>query len=171
MIGTFISFDKDLGRAKVDWRVKMKTKMVLWVVALGVIFLIMTQNWEFYMSRQALNLDLYYTRIHLPELPVAVLFLLIFIFGVSVSSLSFYIDRFVLRRKMKKLNGALESCSQKSAQLEAALAGNKHIEKPRSFFFWRRKTSELNRQSGAEGERGIMSSARYQQAEGQGSGL
>jgi hypothetical protein len=171
VIGTFISFDKDLGRAKVDWRVKMKTKMVLWVVALGVIFLIMTQNWEFYMSRQALNLDLYYTRIHLPELPVAVLFLLIFIFGVSVSSLSFYIDRFVLRRKMKKLNGALESCSQKSAQLEAALAGNKHTEKPMSFFFWRRKTSELNRQSGAEGERGIMSSARYQQAEGQGSGL
>jgi hypothetical protein len=149
----------------------MKTKMVLWVMALGVIFLIMIQNWEFYMSKQTLSLDLYYTRIHFPELPVAVLFLLVFIFGVSVSSLSYYIDRFFIRRQMKKLNSALESCSQKSAQLEAALAGNKSTEKPRSFFFWRRKSSELSRQSGEKSERGIMNSARYQQAEGQGSGL
>lgn len=78
-------------------------------MALAVIGLMMTQNWEFYMSKQALNLDLYYTRIHLPELPVAILFFLVFIFGLLISSLSFYIDRFAVGRKMKKLNHALES--------------------------------------------------------------
>ncbi|MGE5256627.1 MAG: hypothetical protein ACM3KE_08165 [Hyphomicrobiales bacterium] len=147
----------------------MKAKMILWVMALGVLGLIMTQNWEFYMSRQALNLDLYYTQIHLPELPVAVLFLFVFIFGVLTSSLSFYIDRFVFRRQVKKLNSALESCSQKSAQLEAAMAGAERTEKPRSFFFWRRKSTELNRQPGEEGERGLVDPAPYQRAERLGS--
>jgi uncharacterized integral membrane protein len=147
----------------------MKAKLILWVMALGVLGLIMTQNWEFYMSRQALNLDLYYTQIHLPELPVAVLFLLAFIFGVLISSLSFYIDRFVFRRQVKKLNSALESCSQKSAQLEAAIAGTKSTEKPKSFFFWRKKSSELNRQPGEEDERGLVVPAPYQRAERQGS--
>jgi hypothetical protein len=90
VIGTYISFDKYAGRKEFDWRVEMKTKIILWVMALAVIGLIMTQNWEFYMSKQALNLDLYYTRIHLPELPVAVLFFLVFIFGSLISSLFLY---------------------------------------------------------------------------------
>lgn len=169
MIGAYISFDKYAGRKEFDWRAEMKTKIILWVMALAVMGLIMTQNWEFYMSKQALNLDLYYTQIHLPELPVAVLFFLVFIFGLLISSLSFYIDRFVIRRKMKKLNSALESCSKRSAQLEAAMVGTKRTEKQRSYFFWRRKLPGLNRQSGEMSERGLIDPPRYQQAEGQGS--
>lgn len=138
-------------------------------MALAVIGLIMTQNWEFYMSKQALNLDLYYTRIHLPELPVAILFFLVFIFGLLISSLSFYIDRFVIKWKMKKLNHALESCSKRSAQLEAAMVGTNRTEKQRSFFFWRRKFPGLNRQSGEISEPGIIDPPRDQQAEGHGS--
>jgi hypothetical protein len=125
-------------------------------MAFTVIGLMMTQNWEFYMSKQALNLDLYYTRIHLPELPVAILFFLIFIFGLLISNLSFYIDRFVIKRKMKKLNSALESCSKRSAQLEAAMAGTNRTEKQRSFFVWRRKFSRLNRQPSEIIERGLI---------------
>jgi uncharacterized integral membrane protein len=147
----------------------MKAKMILWVMALGVLGLIMTQNWEFYMSQQALNLDLYYTRIHLPELPVAVLFLFVFVFGVLISSLSFTIDRFAIRRQVKKLNSALESCSQKSAQLEAAMAGKKGSEKQKSFFFWRRKSSEPNGPPEEQGEPGLLDPEPYQQAGGQGS--
>ena len=126
----------------------MKTKMIVWAMAFAALGLVMTQNWEFCMSKQALNLDLHYTRINLPELPVAVLFLLVFIYGMSISSLSFYIDRFALRRKMKKLNRALESCSKKSAELETAMAEKKTTEKPRSFFFWRKKSPELDHPSG-----------------------
>jgi len=58
-------------------------------MAFAALGLVMTQNREFYMSKQALNLDLHYTRINLSELPVSVLFLLVFIFGMSISSLSF----------------------------------------------------------------------------------
>lgn len=101
---------------------EMKLKMIIWVIGLGLIGLIMNQNWEFFMSKEALNLSLHYTRFHLPELPVAVLFLLVFIFGLLISSVSFYIDRFAIRRKINKLSSALESCSKKSAQLEAAMA-------------------------------------------------
>jgi hypothetical protein len=147
----------------------MKTKIILWVMALALMALTMTQNSEFCMSKQALNLDLYYTRIHLPEVPVAVLFFLVFIFGSLISSLSFYVDRFVIRRKMKKLNSALESCSKRSAELEAAMVGTKHTEKQRSFFFWRRKFPGLNRPSGEISERGVVAPPRYQQPEGQGS--
>lgn len=147
----------------------MKPKIIIWVMALAVMGLIMTQNWEFYMSKQALNLDLYYTQIHLPELPVAVLFSLVFFFGLMISSLSFFIDRFVIRRKMQKLNSALESCSKRSAQLEAAIAGAKPTEKQRTYFFWRRKFPGLNRQPEEMSERGLIDPPRYQKTEGPGS--
>jgi hypothetical protein len=147
----------------------MKTRTILWVMALGVVGLIMTQNREFYMSNQALNIDFYYTRFHLPELPVAVLFFLVFIFGLSISSLSFYIDRLVIRRQMKKLSSALESCSKKSAQLEAAMAGDKRADKPRFSFFWRKKFPESNCQPGEMSERGLLDTERYQPIGGQGS--
>lgn len=141
----------------------MKAKRILWVLALAAMGLMMTQNWEFFRLKQALDLNLYYTRVRLPELPVAVLFFFVFVFGLLISSLSFFLDRFAIRRKMYKLNGALESCSKKSAQLEAALAGKIGTDKPRSFLFWRRKSSGADRVS--EGMiRRHTDSARCQQA-------
>ena len=58
----------------------MKPKIIIWIIDLGLVGLVMKQNWEFFMSQLALNLTVYHTRFHFPDPPVAVLFFACFYF-------------------------------------------------------------------------------------------
>jgi uncharacterized integral membrane protein len=121
-----------------------KIKLALWVAALAALALVMIQNWAFFRSDQSLHLNLFYSQYQLPEWPVAVLFLSVFIFGCLMSGLSVLPGRIQSGLRIKRLNTALAACTKKISEFQIAARPVNCPEKSKSIAFWRKKGRRQN---------------------------
>jgi uncharacterized integral membrane protein len=124
-----------------------KIKLALWVAALAVLALMIIQNRDFFMSDPVLHLNLYFSQYQLPEWPVAVIFLCVFIFGCLLTSLSVLGDRIKSGLRIKRLNKALDECSKKIADIQNVTGPDNRPEKSKSLAFWRSKSRNQDHQS------------------------
>jgi len=121
-----------------------KIKLALWVAALAALALVMIQNWAFFRSDQSLHLNLFFSQYQLPEWPVAVLFLSVFIFGCLISGMSVLPGRIQSGFRIKRLNTALAACTKKISESQIAARPGNCPEKSKSIAFWRKKGTRQN---------------------------
>ncbi len=96
----------------------MKLRLSIWTLIIFSMALIVYQNREFYLSEQTLTLDLYVSQFGLPPLANVTQALLFFLAGILLACVSLYHERFQLRREIKNLNTAFQSCAQQVTSMK-----------------------------------------------------
>ena len=108
-----------------------KATLIIWVVIFGVIALLIFQNQAFFLTNQALRVNLGVIKVyHTPELPIAILVLLFFLVGILIAYLFNLSARFKARRTIKKLNATIASHNTEVEGLQRELNELKGIETP-----------------------------------------
>ena len=108
-----------------------KATLVIWVIILGFIALVIFQNQDFFMSHQALRLNLgVYNGVLPPDLPIAVVFIFFFFSGLVIAYLFSFSNRFKARRTVKKLNAAIATHKNEVTELKSELDTLKGQETP-----------------------------------------
>jgi uncharacterized integral membrane protein len=96
-----------------------KTKLVLWLIVAAFLGLVIFQNQAFFLSRQSLGLNLWlFDAWHSQELPVAVVALGFFLFGLILAYLFGLPGRFRARKTIKHLNATAASQSEEMEKLK-----------------------------------------------------
>jgi hypothetical protein len=93
-----------------------KAKIAFWGILIAFIALLMYQNWDLFMSKHGLRIDLLFIDYHTPELQNAILFLIFFFAGLLISYFFSLLDRFKSSKIIKNLNASLD---QNQKMLEA----------------------------------------------------
>lgn len=108
-----------------------KATLIIWVIIFGVIALLIFQNQAFFLSNQALRVNLGVIKAyHTPQLPIAILVLFFFLGGVLIAYLFNLSARFKARRTIKKLNATIASQGTEVDGLRRELNALKGIETP-----------------------------------------
>jgi len=108
-----------------------KATLIIWAIIFGVMALFIFQNQSFFLTNQALRVNLgIMEEYHTPELPVAILVLLFFLFGMLIAFLFSLSARFKARRTIKKLNTTLASRDSDVAGLRREIDSLKGVETP-----------------------------------------
>ena len=106
-----------------------KATLIIWVIIFGVIALLIFQNQAFFLSNQALRVNLGVIKAyHTPQLPIAILVLFFFLGGVLIAYLFNLSARFKARRTIKKLNATIASHDTEVDGLRRELNALKGIE-------------------------------------------
>jgi hypothetical protein len=85
-----------------------KAKIAFWGILIAFIALLTYQNWDLFMSKHGLRVNLLFIDYHTPELQNAILFLIFFFAGLLISYFFSLLDRFKSSKIIKKLNASLE---------------------------------------------------------------
>lgn len=80
-----------------------KAKTVLWIIIIGFIGLIIFQNWDYFNTRQALGVDLFFSQFVIPEFSNYFYFLSCFLLGLLLPYIHGFIERLKLNKLIKKL--------------------------------------------------------------------
>ena len=108
-----------------------KATLIIWVIIFGVIALLIFQNQAFFLSNQALRVNLGVIKAyHTPQLPIAILVLFFFLGGVLIAYLFNLSARFKARRTIKKLNATVATQGTEVDGLRRELNALKGIETP-----------------------------------------
>lgn len=108
-----------------------KATLIIWAIIFGVIALLIFQNRPFFLTSQALRVNLGVIKEYItPELPIAILVLLFFLAGIVIAYLFNISARFKARRTIKKLNTTLASHNAELAGLRREINPLKGIETP-----------------------------------------
>jgi uncharacterized integral membrane protein len=108
-----------------------KATLIIWAIIFGVMALLIFQNQAFFLTNQALRVNLGVVNEYLtPELPIAILVLLFFLAGIIIAYLFNISARFKARRTIKKLNTTLTSHNAELAGLRREINTLKGIETP-----------------------------------------
>ncbi|NNL77419.1 MAG: LapA family protein [Desulfobacterales bacterium] len=106
-----------------------KATLITWVIIFGFIALLIFQNQTFFLTNQSLRINLAVTpEYQSPELPIAVLVLLFFVFGIIIAYLFGYSSRFKANRTIKRLNATLNSHKDEVSELRREIDSLKGIE-------------------------------------------
>ncbi len=82
----------------------------------------MYQNQEFFSAKQSLRIDFGVTAEYLtPELPIALLVLILFFFGIVIAYLFSISTRFKAKRSIKKLNTMVASHNKEVSELRSEI--------------------------------------------------
>ena len=110
----------------------MKIRIIIWTVVLAVIALLLHQNRDFYMGEQTLSLNLFFAHWETPPVTNATQVLLAFLAGLVLASISLYHERFKMRRQLKKLTIAFQSCAQQvtDGATECSASGSRLFKLP-----------------------------------------
>lgn len=111
----------------------MKIRLTIWTIVISVIALFFYQNREFYLGEQTLSLNLFFTQWDSPPVAHATQVLIAFLAGLLLASISLYHERFKMRRQLKKLTIAFQSCAQQvtdKAAAECTVSRNKRFKLP-----------------------------------------
>lgn len=119
----------------------MKARLFIWGLVTIAIGLIVYQNQDFYFSEHRLSLNLF-TEFEIPPLANVIHALLYFLAGLLLASISLYHERFKLRRQIKKLDTAFNSCAIEVAEIKSAECPQPQEKRPNFFKRFRRKISE-----------------------------
>jgi hypothetical protein len=85
-----------------------KAKIAFWGILIAFIALLAYQNWDLFMSKHGLRVNLLFIDYRTPELQNAILFLIFFFAGLLISYFFSLLDRFKSSKIIKKLNASLE---------------------------------------------------------------
>ena len=99
-----------------------KVKLAFWLILLGLLGVVGWQNRPFLLDKQGIEIDYFFNSIHIPELQIALYFLIFFLVGLLISYFSSLSERFVARKTIRKLNDELAAARKKNADFEASLA-------------------------------------------------
>jgi len=99
-----------------------KVKLAFWLILLGLLGVVFWQNRPFFLDKQGIEIDYFFNSIHIPELQIALYFLIFFLAGLLISYFSSLSERFVARKTIRKLNDELINVRKQNAELEASLA-------------------------------------------------
>ncbi len=104
-----------------------KVKLILWLLIAVLLAVVFYQNEEFCLNTaQSLRIHLYvFPEYTSPSLPVAVFFVVFFLFGAVVSWLFGLAARFRLRRAIRHLEQARSAQEKEIAGLREEIAGLK----------------------------------------------
>lgn len=87
-----------------------KVKIVLWIIFLGFIAIIFFSNKDYFLAKQGIQINLFFTEpFQIKELPNAVYFLIFFLAGFLVASFISLSERFKSKKTIKNLNAAATS--------------------------------------------------------------
>jgi len=93
--------------------------MVLWAIIVVFIGLIIFQNQEFFLSKQMLRVNLGIVDVYeSAQIPVAIIFLVFFIFGLIIAYLFSLPNRFRTKKMVKKLKAINTSLENELADLK-----------------------------------------------------
>lgn len=82
-----------------------KFKLALWIIILGIIALVIFQNQTFFFGSQSLRVNLWVaSEVQTPPIPIAVVLLIFFAFGLLLAWLFGLPERFRNRKAIKRLN-------------------------------------------------------------------
>lgn len=98
-----------------------KVKLVFWLILLGLLGVVGWQNRPFFLDKQGIGIDYFFGNIYIPELQIALYFLIFFLAGLLVSYFGSLSERFVARRTIRKLTDELTTEKKKNSDLEASL--------------------------------------------------
>ena len=100
--------------------------MVIWAIIIVFIGLIIFQNQEFFLSKQILRVNLGIVDVYeSPQVPVAIIFLVFFFFGVILAYLFSLPERFKTNKMLKKLKTINTSLEDELASIKRDVAGLK----------------------------------------------
>ena len=100
-----------------------KFKLVLWIVILAIIALVIFQNQDFFMNEQSLRINLWVVEEYqTPALPIAIPFLIFFVFGLLIEYLFTVPDRFRSGKTNKKLTATVTSQTSEITKLKEEIA-------------------------------------------------
>jgi uncharacterized integral membrane protein len=101
-----------------------KAKLIVWLLILGLLAVVTFQNEDqFLNTAQSLRLNLkVFPEYVSPSLPVAVFYLLFFVFGLLVAFAFSSLNRFRLRRAFKRLNASIQAQESEIHSLKTELA-------------------------------------------------
>jgi len=99
-----------------------KLKITFWIVVLGLIGLVIVQNWEVFKVENSLRVIVYQT----PPLANAVFFVIFFFFGLLAAYLVSLLKRFKDAKTIRALTARESQLTQAVADLEKQLAVHKH---------------------------------------------
>jgi uncharacterized integral membrane protein len=121
-----------------------KVKIVLWIIFLGLIAVIFFSNKDYFLAKQAIQINLFFTKpFQLQELPNAIYFLIFFLIGFLIAYFISLSERFKSKKTIKNLNTAATS------QLEEISALKKEIELLKSNAYNRQTSTEEKSTTGA----------------------
>ena len=95
--------------------------MILLVIVLGLISLIIYQNWGFIIHKEKLSMNIYFWQDEFQELTNGVLLLALFLIGFLLSYFSNLSVRFKASKKIKALNSINDSQQEMIAALKSKL--------------------------------------------------
>ncbi|MBU4315877.1 MAG: DUF1049 domain-containing protein [Proteobacteria bacterium] len=95
-----------------------KLKIVFWSLIAGFFGLVIAQNQSYFMARQTLDVNLYFGRYSIPELPNLLFLLVFFLIGFLMAYFFGLYDKFKHNKALKNLNQQLTSRAETIARLE-----------------------------------------------------
>ena len=111
------------------WNKNVKrVKIGIWVIIIGFLVLMVSQNQNYFLARQSLGLNLYFKNYSLPEVVNIFLFFICFIVGLLFAAYFLFFDRFKLKKINKMLNTTINTHLQKISSLEKELETIRSIE-------------------------------------------
>jgi uncharacterized integral membrane protein len=102
-----------------------KVKLAFWLILLGLLGVVGWQNRPFLLDKKGIGIDYFFGNIYIPELQIALYFLIFFLAGLLIAYFSSLSERFVARRTIRKLTDELTTEKKKNADLEASLASRR----------------------------------------------
>ncbi len=99
-----------------------KVKLAFWLILLGLLGVVGWQNRPFFLDKQGIGIDYFFGSIHIPELQIALYFLIFFLAGLLIAYFSSLSEQFMARRTIRQLTNELTTEKKKSSDLEASLA-------------------------------------------------
>ena len=98
-----------------------KAKIAFWLILLGFLGMLAYQNWDFFMSRHGLRIDLVVAEYQTPELQNIILFLIFFFTGLLISYFFTLFERFKSKKTVKSLNASLELSQKMLDELKSEI--------------------------------------------------
>ena len=103
-----------------------KFKVVLWVIILGIIALVIFQNQTFFLGSESLRINPWVVpEYQTPPIPIAIIVLIFFIFGLLLSYIFGVPERLRNRKAIKRLNVTTASQKDEIDKLQNELAALK----------------------------------------------
>ncbi|PID40870.1 MAG: hypothetical protein CR984_00985 [Proteobacteria bacterium] len=104
-----------------------KVKVAFWIVVIGLVALIVGQNWEFFKTPTSLLVNLFFAKYETPHLANAVFFVAIFFIGLLISYFFSLFKQYKDGKTIKTLRAKEASLVETVSSLEKQLAA---FEKP-----------------------------------------
>ncbi len=98
-----------------------KIKMILWVLAILFVLLVVYQNQGFFLTKQHIIVNLYFTTYQTPEMLIAIFFLFCFLIGLLISYFINLSEKIRSKKAIKRLSATLDSHLKKISELKNEL--------------------------------------------------